>query len=55
MVYRVSTHFLDHGLSFWKKLDFHLKKPWSITRKSQINGLRTLFLCFKVFTFAQFF
>jgi hypothetical protein len=26
MVYQVSTRFLDHGLSFWKKLRFHLKQ-----------------------------
>jgi hypothetical protein len=25
MVYQVSTRFLDHGLSFRKKLSFHLK------------------------------
>jgi hypothetical protein len=33
MVYQMSTRFLDHGLSFWKKLRFHLKKPWSTTGK----------------------
>jgi hypothetical protein len=31
MVYQWSTRFLDHGLSLWKKLRLHLKKPWSIT------------------------
>ncbi len=32
MVHQVSTRFLDHGISFWKKLRFHLKKPWSIEK-----------------------
>ena len=26
MVYQVSTRFLDHGLSFWKKIMFSSKK-----------------------------
>ena len=33
MVYQVSTRFLDHGLSFWKKITFSSKKPWSTTGK----------------------
>ncbi len=39
MIYQVSTRFLDHGLSFWKKLRFHLKNHGLLLEKS--NNLTT--------------
>jgi hypothetical protein len=35
MVYQVSTRFLDHGLSFWKKLCFHLNNHGLLLEKSK--------------------